>query len=159
MVWKKVEFRASYSIPCSVGGMGHKKNPEISINFHEVRCAVCNVLTYLSQTILGYNPAYNEFSTIFLFQPKVKSILLFYWNLTTYGGWFEKKRAQWSCWTLLAILQKREAPWRQELKRFFCLLTMLTQWGEIISELKRINKVRIQHKDIFQSFYPLITLR
>ena len=106
--------------------------------------------------ILGYNPMNSQ---LFFFQPKVKSILLFYWNLTTYGGWFEKKRAQWSCWTLLAILQKREAPWRQELKRFFCLLTMLTQWGEIISELKRINKVRIQHKDIFQSFYPLITLR
>ena len=41
---------------------------------------------------------------------------------------------------------------------FFCLLTMLTQWGEIISAMKRIKQVRIQLKEIFTSFYPLIIL-
>ena len=118
MVWKKVGFRASYSIPCSVGGMGHKKNPGISINFHEVRCAVCNVLTL---PILGYNPTSNEFSTIFLFQPKVKSILLFYWNLTTYGGWFEKKELNEVVERCLQYYKRGKPPGGKNWRDFFLL--------------------------------------
>ena len=88
-------------------------------------------VTYLP--ILGYNPASNEFSTIFLFQPKVKSILLFYWNLTTYGDWFEKNSSM-KLLNVACNITKEGSPLEAKPEEiFFCLLTMLTQWSEIIS--------------------------